>query len=248
MNARSRLGLSGFLAFASLAGAPSLALADPVVDISYQCASIVPDAIVYEGGSWSGAMVSVTGHSAAHRGYALRLVVRATDGGPLPDAWRYDPGGCQDADRFDLSYDPIVEIVRPASCVPFHRYSSHGPATEVVTYDPVSGELRIDFRFEYQPPSLPADPTWWYGLLRIHFSHEGSRVETASDPSTCGGLERAVCLSLVDARWIDPAGIEHPWTIGNGTITAHIAGVPPGTCGAVPARAATWGAIKGSYR
>ena len=99
----------------------------------------------------------------------------------------------------------------------------------------------------YPAGVLAPNPATRYHLAT--FTHDftfASNGPSPPDLSTCGGFETPMCINLIGTRvsYLDTGGAEFPFLIGNRTLTVNSIG----GCPAVPARASTWGTIKGQYR
>ena len=70
----------------------------------------------------------------------------------------------------------------------------------------------------------------------VLFDHSFSVPGDATEPGTCGGLDRPMCFTLDPTLTGDRAidGTWRPYAIGNGTVTSF------GGCQPVPAAGSTW--------
>ena len=181
--------------------------------------------------------VSVTGHAEIHKGHDLFVSIAGT---PFPDAWRFDEGGCQLYAPFTCSWKPPIEEV---TC-----YAFSGPMPILIplaryNYDPLAGKATVVCAAVYAPATGTAFTRYLLG--RLSFDH----TQSSPDPTveTCGGIATPVCIALTKADWLNADGQEVPFDIEQGFVTANDA--TGGVCEApTPARAATWGTIRGMYR
>ena len=236
-----RMAIAGFLA-ASLALAATAEA--QTVDFSWDaCTPILTDRAAPNPGGPVTAFVTLTGQTEAYRGFQATWVV-GDPNDELPDAWRFEVGGCNDG--FFVGR-PLPPAELAASCPPFVP----GSVAQVIVSDfrfvpdglgyPKSmgrGVLAI----VTQEDLLIPNPNLRYHLARFTFDFSHSAFGPGVPGVSCGGLETPMTLTLVPHRmsYLDAASIEHFWAIGNGVITLNGA--------AVPARPSTWGSIKGQYR
>ena len=192
----------------------------------------------------TGLWISTLGPVEAHRAYEFRIRVEG-QGGYLPDAWRFDAGGCQDHKNISYAY----AVPSSKTCPPFNDAlpKSIQASFESVAFDPSNLGALIRFRVEY-PSRAPDDPTLRRHLGKITFDHQFSIEGPTTNPlEYCGDFERGLCLSLLPEHCHytkdDGPGTVIPFTVGSGVVT-----VRNFACAVVPAAPATWGQIKGAYR
>jgi hypothetical protein len=234
------------LAFACLAS--SAAHATPLVNLAWDaCAGPIMKTVT-PGGTPS-LYVSVLGQTEGHQGYEFRVRIRSwcgADGpiGTLPDAWRFGDGGCPAAGLVTIDHLPVNGIV---TCPAFQGVLASQQAKSVV-YDALLGVTSIFLANAY-PPGIPnPDPATTYFLGRITFDQANGVNGPGVPGVSCGGLETPVCLNLEQADWLDLSQNQHPWNVGNECVSANDPTAATACYGRTPARAATWGAIKGQYR
>ena len=85
-----------------------------------------------------------------------------------------------------------------------------------------------------------------YTLGTFVFDHAQSVVGDGDGITTCGGVDRPMCIRLVAGTYLDPSGAWITWPIDPSLISANAGDAA--ACLTVPARPATWGAIKAQYR
>ncbi len=184
----------------------------------------------------------VSGQEPPVGSYTIATTIRAADGGALPDAWRFDAGGCQPANYYELS---TFFIVDPVLICPFlGGGTTWGPHQKTIAHDPITGTLRLTTTMTYNMEMTPRDPARSYLIAHLYVDHTSSVNGSATVPGTCGGVERGVCIAI-EGAWTDLAGVEHAWPAATPYVTVN---APGAACSAVPAAATTWGAIKGQYR
>ena len=226
----------GVLVLASPAGAGTIGLA------WHACNG--PINITMFPGALPVAPVVVNGMTQGVRGYEFRVAISDANG-TLPDAWRFDEGGCQGPDRGYVTWTLPDFGLRV--CPPFQGpiWSTHEASLTLATPEaglpPTTAVVRL--RNTYFDIDLPRTGSRHLGLMI--FDHELSVVGEAQSAQTCGGLERSMCLTLLPEHcyFVAADGQHVPFEIGNGTITAN-----GGSCAAVPASLSTWGQIKSQYR
>jgi hypothetical protein len=191
------------------------------------------------------AWISVIAQAEPHKGYQFRLSV-ADANGALPDAWRFDAGGCQPPGM--ITIDVLVPAGTTKACPSFQgatastQVKSFTLATPDLGLPAATGVVLLRNSYPFGWTSLA---TQRYYVGAVIFDHLHSNTGVDGDPETCDGLERGMCLRLLPASsyYVRMDGVQVPFEIDNAFVTAN-----GGTCGAVPAAASTWGQIKGQYR
>jgi hypothetical protein len=193
--------------------------------------------------------VSEIGHSEPHYGYDVRVQLSTwcgTDGAtPLPDAWRFEDGGCQGPDFL------LIEHLTPDGS--YFCYSFQGAVAsqqiKQFTYDPLSGKAEIALVNAYPAGAISTDPTKRYYLARVLFDQTFGAAGPSVPGVACGGLEQPVCLLLRKASWLDGSSTERAFAVANACIGANdLTGSGTGCNLPTAARPATWGAIRSQYR
>jgi len=197
-------------------------------------------------GTFARILVSALGQAEPHKGYEFSLTVADVDG-TLPDAWRFDAEGCQGPGR--ISIDHLVPSAVGKTCPSFQGASASFQVKSftLAGADPdlPPGSGLILLRNTYPAGNYSSASTVRYMLGSILFDHFDSVNGTATEPGTCGSLERGVCTAVLPARsfYVTPDDRVVPFTIGNGSVTAN-----GGACSPVPASSSSWGQIKAVYR
>jgi len=234
--------LSGVL----LSCATSMTRAEPLVHLTWGvgpfhwCEPAMLDRVVLPG-SRPEATVWLLGHDAPHADFRLELELYPGDGGPFPDAWRFDSLGCAAAGELLLTDLPVPY----ETCLRYFGPRGVHLRDRSVRFDAEAQRLRITWWSVYVP-HLDPNPLFVYALLRLGFDHTASVTGPGNGTTTCGGVERALCIRLLHAQYLDLEGAWVPWTIDPSTISANAGS--PAVCFTVPAAPGTWGRIKAWYR
>ncbi len=204
---------------------------------------------------------SVTGHSVAHQKYEIRFLLGDESRG-LPDAWRFDPAGCN-AGAFQFTGGPPPADV-PANCPVFvpqsiarTSVSTFGLVDPAWGYSPGLGVGYLGLIYANGGAGSPNhDPVRRYLLGRFTLDHTWSVFgPTPGDGSACGGFERSICVILDQSLsgWTDLAGAS--WRFkSSGRDWITVKGEEDGLCSPgileppTPAATSTWGVIKAQYR
>ena len=235
---------------------PAAVCANPVVNIDWNgCpASNPPSNLTLADGPTPKIVVTGSGFTQAVRG--IQIVVSVSHAGMqgLPDSWRYDPAGCN-ADGFQASYAsagcPSIVGANPISISNFQ-------------YDGNTGKATLAYLFLPWTP----DPNTTYTLAQFTFDKSNGFRGLGAKADSCGCVERAECLMLYDAKWIDVNSNEIPFTpelvpmVSWEDPYGAACGVadcfdPPPACSnpdpcslpqPTPATQRTWGSVKSQYR
>jgi len=188
--------------------------------------------------------VGVTGPAEPFTAYAVSIDALPQDGLPMPEAWRFEPGGCQLADRVSWKTHPS-----PGSpCGWLFAMSSEPPPSTAITFDAGANRLRLEFSISLPQAAepFPGDESL---VTIVAFDHRSSVPTIDAAEGDCGGRERPMCFSLRSLRFQRPDGSWFEADRPTPVITMNAASWDgPAGCSAVPARPATWGAVKGRYR
>jgi len=215
---------------------PRFAHAAPTARFTWQletlagCYREVSDQYVQDGANVG---VGVTGLAEPFTAFAVDIEIAAQDGQPLPDAWRFDEAGCRGTSGVSWK----TKVSPGSSCGSLYDFTeSPIPATSI-TFD--GARLHLSLLLEVGAPADPVPGA--ESLVAIaRLQSFGGSCEGADDP-TCF-LLRSLRFRRPDGSWFEA---ERPIAV----ITLNAASFDgPAACAAVPARAATWGAVKGTYR
>lgn len=148
----------------------------------------------------------------------------------LPDAWRFDIGGCQGPGR--LQAYPVAVAGCPA------LLGANAVTNASFVMDPNGPELHLTATYD----NLASDPNARYVMWRIRFDHSNSIAGSDSDPTNCDGAGTPLQFDL---------DLHSQVFLGNG---GHVDMAPDGGAalwqGGPPVRTqpTTWGRLKGLYR
>jgi hypothetical protein len=232
-----------------------------LVEISWdRCAPIVPTRFPTAGPIVF--FASVIGHSSPHQRYEIRFLLRNDDyPHVLPDAWRFDPDGCN-AGSFQFTGSPAFAEI-PENCPVFvpitvqrvsvARFDLVDPSWG---FSPGIGTGYLGLSYANGGAGSPNhDANQRYLLGRFTFDHTWSvSGPTPDDGSACGGLEKGMCVHLFGShcQWTDLTGTtwgfatSPQWLVVKGTGSGFGCFVPD--FDPTPAPASTWGSIKAQYR
>ena len=193
--------------------------------------------------------ISVLGQSLVHQAYQVQISVGGN--GPLRDAWRFDPAGCQSTPYYTIDHLSLAK-----ACPSFQGTLASVQVKDVGHVPPLdpghysTNYMRVTLYNTYPPGILTGvNPLTRYFLMAVNFNHASSVVGPGSAGLTCGNFENPICFKMIRNYYLDPGGLEHPFgrnvSAGAPLFVTFNGG---GACTAVPAKAATWGAIKSQYR
>lgn len=200
------------------------------------------------------AYVSILGQTQTSQAYQC-VTLGGSAGGPIADAWRFDPAGCQGSSFFTLNHLAPAAVVK--TC-PSFQGAFQSLQIKDYSFDPSTGKVRITLANAY--PNADAsnnaqgnpggtNPAVRYFLANYLFDLSfASNGPTPADLSTCGHLEVPVCFGLLTASWLDLAGNETQYAIASGYLTTNDAANAQHCPGTVPAQTTSWGKVKGQYR
>lgn len=251
---------------AMIAGCVSIILIVPVsaraasgqLQVSWEnCGPIVTDQTATNG--TMSIVVSVIGNNEAHVGYQVRFVL-ASASHVVPDAWRFDPEGCQGGSSDALLMNHLPPPALAESCPAFVQDVTPEPILlreyRLLTNNfdfagtPARGLLAAAY-----PAGVTSDPARRYFLAEFRFDHLFSVAGPGTPGETCGGLETPLCIYLMHGYTHHTTGttafvrksdnIEIPFDAPEPDYLT-VNGMTG--CPAVPAEEATWGQIKSVYR
>lgn len=171
----------------------------------------------------------------------------------LPDAWRFDPDGCQGSSRVNIEYVPPAALANACPPLPgaahlvlkaFRNTPVLGPGEICNPTNDCTLPYALLAR-TYSPSLVAPDPNQRYFLVSWEFDLTNSVVGENPGSEMCGGYERGMRIRIAPMRagYITMAPNEEvQFQRGQETVYFH------GDMLAVPAVNATWGQIKGQYR
>lgn len=241
----------------------------PLVDLAWdQCAPLVTRRIDPSQQDVHTLFVTATGMTEPHTGYEARLWF-ATEmpchGATFtPDAWRFDPQGCQ-AGRAELSITPP-----PGTCPALWGSGAEPVSVRLIAHEPLDGHtppgaMRIVCAVTYPQSVQTPDPGQRYFLFAIRFDLTNAVAGSGRPGLTCGGLENPMCFALWAGVEMDPGncefgrfthmhytdtnGVEQPMTPGQGYATYGLDPSSEFSCFEVTkALPTTWGRLKKGFR
>jgi hypothetical protein len=232
--------LTAAVVLASFAASPVRA---QTIDLSWNgCSPIVADVAPAAGATLT-AYASVTGQSQPHKAYQVWWVVGDVEN-RLPDAWRFDAGGCN-AGFFTFTTQPSAALAK--SCPPLVPAATQQFPVALYQLAPAglgfattlgNGLLVV----AYPTGSTATNPAQRYHAARFTLDFTYAVTGPGIGGSACGGLERPLSLRLVPGRssWLDLNDVESEWGFGNAVLDVN------GGTNVTAVR--TWGQIKGQYR
>jgi len=247
--------LTGLTVAAALAFASSTQAADGLVDFSWNaCTPVVQDVTSSTPGAFS-LYVSVLGIDVPHQAYETTFIYGDASGG-VPDAWRFDPVGCQGSSF--VTIDHLAPAAVAKTCPTFQGALASVQVKDVAFVPPsdqgtgyLGTNMRVSLFNAYPNGGAGITPVIGtrYFLERVLFDHSFS-VQGATNPGVdCGNWANPICFKMARANYLDLGGFEIPFGRNVGAGQPLFVTFNGGTaCSAVPAKAATWGAIKNQYR
>jgi len=242
--------------FARAASIFILALADPVSAavgtalMSWDaCTPAVDNKNMTDPGPYS-IFVSLLGNDMWTTSYQVRAIY-ADGNQTVPDAWRFDPEGCQGSNFVTIDHRPPAALSK--TCPPMDQYVNSIQIKNVnftPFTDPYSTTtMRILLANAYLA-GAQAEAATRYFLAGFTFDHASSVAGAGTPTQTCGGFESSMCFKLTVVEVYDESnngGYPIPlgaWNTGSRVVTFN----GGSACLAIPARATTWGTIKSQYR
>jgi hypothetical protein len=230
-----------------LAASSTVALADGAVSLTWTgCTG--PANIAAPGGNVMNAFVSVLGQTQTAQSYQC-VTAGNQAGGPMRDAWRFDPAGC-DNGFFTLNHTAPSSV---SKVCPSFQGALQSLQIKDYSIDPVNGKAKITLANAY-PNGGAGNPAATnaavrYFLANYVFDMSFAVAGPGDPPNTCGGIDVPACFALVSASWLDTAGNEISWNhASNDWITTNDPNDLQHCPGSVPVRSTTWGNVKGQYR
>ena len=242
--------LTGLSVLAALAFAGSSYAANGVVNFSWDnCAPVVQDKTTATPGNYAW-YISELGNDTFHTGHQVR-VIYANSTQTVPDAWRFDPSGCQTSPFVVLDHTAPAAVSK--TCPSFSGIAG-AVAVKDLNFTDVNdpyatSTMRVVIASGYAA-GANAVATTRYFLGSATFNLGAAVVGPGDGVTTCGGFEQPICFKLTTATYYDGTllqeiNFDRPVAPGD---PLFITFNGPSACGAVPTRPSTWGTIKGQYR
>jgi hypothetical protein len=217
--------------------------ADPSVRLSWGSCDPVVANQDFAGPDTYRAVISGTGIAGTYIGFELQLIVLPSDGGPLPDAWRFDAAGCHTPTELDANYYGISK-----ACPRFPGGSFWTGLGAYIDH-PGTPPNSLWIYLSLLESAVVTDPATRYALVEVLFDRSRSVVGPGTPGETCGGAEVPVCLYLAEAHLYPPDPPDVPMTLENAGITWQGAHYGDGICSAaIPVQPSTWGRLKALFR
>ena len=254
------------LALALLLFVPSAAGAQGVVSLSWD-ACTGPVNKTGLAGTQVALFASLLGQSQTAQAYQVQISIGSSSYYGFPDAWRFDPAGCQGSGLIVINHTAPAAVVK--AC-PSFQGALQSVQVKDFSFDALTGRARAVLYNSYpnyapnsgaaQGNPVATNPAQRYFLGRFLFDEAFGATGPTDPGNTCGGLEKGLCFHLDSQTWLDLAGAEQPWSRDAGqayvTVNGPVVfvgtdwrGYTVWTCDPpVPARPVTWGAIKNQYR
>jgi len=174
-----------------------------------------------------------------------------------PDAWRFDPTGCQGSAFVTLQHSPPAALSK--TCPSFQDAGGNQQSLQIqdlsanIKSPYATTLMRFTMANSYPsgPGNVPVAATKYFlaGLLFDETFGSVGPTPPGNPPASCGNIETPICFNLNYATYLDLQGAELPFTFHGGAtgdwITANAFGAG---CQNTPAVTRTWGAIKSQYR
>ena len=217
---------------------------------------VTSDIAVPEGSATAAKLfVYVTGHDESSQSYEVWMLYGSSANHTVPDAWRFDPVGCQGTPFIKLNYVPPSSVAK--TCLSFQ--DAGGPKSSFQV-------TRVDFSpatLPYQTSLMLIQLADLYGLTpntpsaaAKYFLMDVEMDETfgtvaPTDPiaGTCGGVNTSMCFNLNRCAFVTADGstaVNFNFYGGADWVTANAGGA--GGCQGTPVQPKTWGQIKNQYR
>lgn len=247
-----------FASMLVLAATATSSFAAPSLSLNWNTCTGPIDLAVTGGAAIDG-YASVFGQTQTSKAYQIR-VLAGSAGGPLADAWRFDPTGCEGTTFYSLN--SFAQSAASKAC-PSFQGNVAGVHIPDFSYDPTTGKALITFANAYpntdangvdQGNPAATNPAVHYCLCDYHFDLSFATVAPTDPGNTCGGVGVPVCFAIAPLgatagpSWLDVNNNEIPWAVSSGFLTTNDPTDASHCPGVVPAAPTTWGHLKGQYR
>jgi hypothetical protein len=189
---------------------------------------------------WAGPIIyrqvlSATGADNICKGWDISIQIETIANASFPDAWRFDPVGCNDSQLsfttlpVSLSLCPSFQGSQPISiCQYWFNTAPAGPNQAL---------LRAQSIF------MPFDPVAAkeYTVFQLRYDLAFAELGPGNSPFTCGGAETGLSFRVVEQKLLEGDDEIVDWPVAHDRITWM--GADP-----VPTVPSTWGRIKATYR
>ena len=242
--------LTGLMVLAALAFTSTSWAANGTVEMAWNGCVGVQDITTTAAGQYS-LYLSELGNDVPNNAYQVR-VIYGDQTQNVPDAWRFDAAGCQGSSFITLDHLAPATVVK--TCPSFQGALQSLQIKDCSFTPPVdpyaTTTMRIVLANSY-PAGVTPNPAQRYFLARFLFDHSFSVAGPTNPGVNCGGFDSPICFKLTTATYLDmspqPQEISFDRNVAPGA-PLFVTFNGGAACSAVPARPATWGAIKGQYR
>ena len=198
-------------------------------------------------GSQVSLYASVLGVAEGHKGYDIQIMYGNATSRTFPDAWAFNPAGCQGSSFITLDHLAPAAVVKvcPTFQGTLQSLQIKDVSNVLASLPYEQTFMRITLANAYPDGNTTQIlPGTRYFLMRALFDHSFSVMGPSDPGNTCGGLETPICFALINAVYVNLAEQAIPMTLGRGSVTA---GTDAG-CPASPVVNKTWGQLKSTYR
>jgi len=186
---------------------------------------------------------SAYGVSATNLGSDSVVRIRHLPGNAVPDAWRFDDGGCQTGTRIGYS-NAAAAMTCPAM---------RGPGMFAIGFCEVDSDGSEHLRLVTTHNGFAPLPSTRYTLWQIMFDQSNTTAAPPTSGTECGGVELCENFSFDYANLLGLNGQVDPLPLCD---QGALEGVPAGTVATwnggcsqpVATQATTWGRVKSLYR
>lgn len=180
---------------------------------------------------------SISDSSIPNSGHESEIIFRPSTNPGFPDAWRFDPSGCQ-AGLLQVSSSGVSK-----ACQPYN--GGDALIASEFDYDSGSGEAVMTVNAIYD--EFSADPSRRHVLWRADFDHTGSQDGSDSPAGGCGSAGDPMCIIIREIGILIFTGTV-PVPLDSDYVTWNDVSNLGGCPGSVQAQATTWGRVKTLYR
>lgn len=228
-----------FFVLLALVSGTSTSVADPYASVHWDSCGSYQINKDFSGPDIYRQVVRGYGFQEPITGYTIRLHLQASNvynypSRPLPDAWRFDPNGCQG--------NRLIAGAGGGGC----PILGSGPRLNDVTFEESFGALDIILSVSHD--LFVPSPETVYSLWVLNYDHSYSVAGPQEPGFACGDADAQVCFVIEDGDWYDAQSNPHPirfeccWGIS----WQEEPGL--GCFADLPVEPSTWGAIKSAYK
>jgi len=170
--------------------------------------------------------ISVTGIDRPHQANEVWFGF-AAENDSTPDAWVFDPTGCQSPALAVVSIAPDSASLGTCPALDAGRSKLKFTTVRLRPTAPY-GPMQCIVANTYPVGVAKFDPKQRYLIARIDFDHSASVGGTAHTDTTCGGFEQKILFRAQPDRcnYLQMDGTSVPLECGNGAVLASFGGSP----------------------